>query len=305
MDIAFVNRASECIFNQVQFIGPLTTADLTVDTDDTACIRFDSSDALDVHQIKFDNCGFTGTTYGVRTDQHVRGVGISGTHFSTLFEGILLEVNPDGAEFSPQGFVITNCDFDTIYNQGIVFYTDRNATAQNTFGDVGNHFGGVTQPYTSIIDFLSPNNLSVGDMFERADAYAVVHPRIDLNGEASIAFTNGQQLAMGTYVRDSGLTVSLTNNVITPTNAITYSLGGVVALGINYTIVRGTAYRTGIINITTTGSGSLNYTEDYTENANTGITLTVTQSGSTVFVKYISTNTGTGATLTYSITHLA
>ena len=31
MDIAFVNRASECIFNQVQFIGPLTTADLTVD----------------------------------------------------------------------------------------------------------------------------------------------------------------------------------------------------------------------------------------------------------------------------------
>ena len=305
MDIAFVNRASECIFNQVQFIGPLTTAELTVDTDNTACVRFDSSDALDVHQIKFDNCGFTGTTYGVRTDQHVRGVGITGAHFSTLFKGVLLEVNPDGDEFSPQGFGITSCDFDTVYNQGIVFYTDRNATAQNTFGDVGNHFGGVTQPYTSIIDFLSPNNLSVGDMFERADAYAVVHPRIDLNGEASIAFTNGQQLAMGTYVRDSGLTVSLTNNVLSPTNAITYSLGSVVALSINYTIVRGTAYRTGIINITTTGSGSLNYTEDYTENASTGITLTVTQSGSTVFVKYISTNTGAAATLTYSITHLA
>jgi hypothetical protein len=305
MDIAFVNRASECIFNQVQFIGPLTTADLTVDSDNTACVRFDSSDALDVHQIKFDNCGFTGTTYGVRTDQHVRGVGITGAHFSTLFKGILLEVNPDGNDFSPQGFGITNCDFDTVYNQGIVFYTDRNATAQNTFGDVGNHFGGVTQPYTSIIDFLSPNNLSVGDMFERADAYAVVHPRIDLNGEASIAFTNGQQLAMGTYVRDSGLTVSLSNNVITPTNAITYNLGSVVALSINYTIVRGTAYRTGIINITTTGSGSLNYTDDFTENASTGITLTVTQSGSTVFVKYISTNTGAAASLTYSITHLA
>jgi hypothetical protein len=110
---------------------------------------------------------------------------------------------------------------------------------------------------------------------------------------------------MGTYVRDSGLAVSLTNNVITPTNAITYNLGSVVALSINYTIVRGTAYRTGIINITTTGSGSLNYTDDFTENASTGITLTVTQSGSTVFVKYISTNTGAAASLTYSITHLA
>jgi hypothetical protein len=110
---------------------------------------------------------------------------------------------------------------------------------------------------------------------------------------------------MGSYVRASGLTVGLTNNVLAPTNAITYSLGGVVALSINYTIVRGSAYRTGIINITATGSGTLNYTDDYTENANTGITLTVTQTGSTVFVKYISTNTGIGATLTYSITHLA
>ena len=47
MNIAFINRASECIFNQVQFVGPLTTANLTVDTDNTACVRFDSSDALE------------------------------------------------------------------------------------------------------------------------------------------------------------------------------------------------------------------------------------------------------------------
>ena len=306
VDIAFINRASECIFNQVQFIGPLTTADLTVDTDNTACLRFDSSDALDVHQIKFNNCGFTGTTYGVRTDQHVRGVGITGAHFSTLYKGILLEVNPDGDAFSPQGFGITSCDFDTIYAQGIVFYTDRNATAQNTFGDVGNHFGGVTQPYTSIIDFISPNNISVGDLFERADDYALVYPRIELNGEASIAFTNGQQLAMGTYVRESGLTVELTNNVLTPTTAVTYSVNNTKAISINYTILRATEYRTGTIVITSNGSGSnLNYTNDYTENASTGITLTVTQTGSNVFLKYISTNTGLAASLTYSITHLA
>ena len=306
IDIAFINRASECIFNQVQFIGPLTTADLTVDTDNTACLRFDSSDALDVHQIKFDNCGFTGTTYGVRTDQHVRGVGITGAHFSTLHKGILLEVNPDGDTFSPQGFGITSCDFDTIYAQGIVFYTDRNATAQNTFGDVGNHFGGVTQPYTSIIDFVSPNNISVGDLFERADNYALVYPRIELNGQASIAFTNGQQLAMGTYVRESGLTVELTNNVLTPTTAITYSVNNIKAISINYTIIRATEYRTGTIVITSNGSSNnLNYTDDYTENASTGITLTVTQTGSNVFLKYISTATGLPALLTYSITHLA
>lgn len=306
MNIVFINRASECIFNQVNFAGPLTTSDLTVDTDDTACVRFDSSDALDVHQIKFDNCGFTGTTYGISTDQHVRGVGITGAHFSTLYKGILLEVNPDGDAVSPQGFGITSCDFDTIYAQGIVFYTDRNATAQNTFGDVGNHFGGITQPYTTIINFVSPNNISVGDLFERADEYATVYPRIELNGEASIAFTNGQQLAMGTYVRESGRTIELANNVLTPTTAVTYSVNNARAISINYTILRATEYRTGTIVITSNGSSSnLNYTDDYTENASTGITLTVTQTGSNVFLKYISTNTGLAASLTYSITHLA
>ena len=78
------------------------------------------------------------------------------------------------------------------------------------------------------------------------------------------------------------------------------------AISINYTILRATEYRTGTIVITSNGSGSnLNYTNDYTENASTGITLTVTQTGSNVFLKYISTNTGLAASLTYSITHLA
>lgn len=308
MDIALINRASECIFNQVRFAGPLTTAGLTSDAADTACVRFDSSSAVDVHQIKFDNCSFTGTTYGLKTDQHVRGVGVTGAHFSTLYQGVVLEPNPEGDEYSPQGFGITSCDFDTIYAQGIVYGSDRNATAQNTFGDVGNHFGGITQPYTTIIDFLSPNNISVGDMFERADEYTIVYPRIELNDQASIAFTNGQQLAMGTYVRESGLVVELANNIPTPTTAFTYNVSDTRALSINYTITRGITYRTGTI-VIATASGDLgsdmNYTDDYTENNSTGITITVTQSGSTVFLKYISTATGIPALLTYSTTHLA
>jgi Pectate lyase superfamily protein len=305
MDIALIDRASQCIFNLAQFVGPLTTTELTLADDDTAGIRFASSTALATNQIKFNNCTFAGTTYGITTDQQARGIGITASQLSTLHKGIVIEANSAGDQYNPQGFGITNCNFDTIYAQGIVVSTERNATAQNTFGDVGNHFGGIAQPYTAIIEFLSPNNISVGDLFERSNDDAVLYPRIQLNDLASIAFTNGQQLAMGSYVRASGLTVTLTNNVISPTTAITYSLGGVAALGINYTIVRGTVYRTGVINIATTGGSSLNYTDDFTENASTGITLTVTQTGSTVFVKYISTNTGVGAELTYSITHLA
>ena len=236
----------------------------------------------------------------------MRGVGITSSRFSTLYRGVVVQPNPAGSQYNPQGFRVTSCDFDTIYEQGIVFGVDRNATAQNTFGDVGNHFGGITQPFTVIIDFVSPNNISVGDLFERSDANAVLHPRIQLNGAASIAFTNGQQLAMGTYVRNSGLTAALANNVPTATVAVTYNVSNTQAISINYTVTRGQAYRSGTIVVATNGAtNNLTYTDDYSENTSTGITLTVTQTGSDVFLRYISTNTGTVGSLTYSITHLA
>lgn len=308
MNVALIDRAVECIFNQVSFAGPMTTTAIAnpLTRGNTACVRFDSSNALVTQQIKFNNCSFSGTARAVATNHQVRDVGITSSRFSTLYRGVVVETNPAGSQYNAQGFRITSCDFDTVYEQGIVFGVDRNATAQNTFGDVGNHFGGITQPFTAIIDFVSPNNISVGDLFERSDANAVLHPRIQLNGVASIAFTNGQQLAMGTYVRNSGLTVELANNVPTATVAVTYNVSNTRAISINYTVTRGLTYRSGTIVVATNGAtNNLTYTDDYSENTSTGITLTVTQTGSDVFVRYISTNTGTAGSLTYSITHLA
>jgi hypothetical protein len=313
MNIAFINRASECIFNQVQFIGPLTTADLTVDTDDTACVRFDSSNALDVHQIKFDNCGFSGTTYGISTHHHVRGVGVTGAHFSTLYQGILLEVNPDGDAFSPQGFGITSCDFDTIYAQGIVFYTDRNATAQNTFGDVGNHFGGVTQPYSSIIDFLSPNNISVGDMFQRTTAFSGTYPRIKIFNAAtqtvpaSIGIDSAAQIQMGSFVRETGTQATLSAGA-TATTLFTVSTTFIKAFKMDYTIIVETSARTGTMTIANDADDSagdgLSYTDDFVENSTTGVTLNVTDVGGTVTVSYASDAGRAAGLIYYSLTHL-
>lgn len=305
-DIALINKATECTFYQVDWVGPLTTSDLTTDADDTSCIRFDSSEAVETHQIQFNNCKFSGSTWGVHTDTQSRGIKITNSHFSTLYQGVLVDENPAGAQYNPSGFAITNCDFDTIYKEGIVYAVSLNATAQNTFGDVGNYFGGGTQPRTAVINFVSANNISVGDLFEREDQYAVTYPRVQLNGTASIAFTNGQQLAMGPYVRESGLTVGLNNNVVTPTTAFSYSESGIWTSNIDYTITREETYRTGRITVVLyNGTGALTYTDDYSENASTGITLTVTQTGNEFFVKYISTNTGESASLTYSISHVA
>ena len=93
------------------------------------------------------------------TDQYVRGIDFIGSHFSTLYQGIVLEPSPISSTYDPRGVGASFCDFDTIYAEGILAYVGRTTTAQNTFGDVGNHFGGITQPYTSIINFASSNNI--------------------------------------------------------------------------------------------------------------------------------------------------
>ena len=141
-------------------------------------------------------------------------------------------------------------------------------------------------------------------MFARTPQYATTHPRINLNNTESIATTNGSQLAMGTYVRQSGAVVALINNTSTATTVFSLSTNDAKAWSINYTITRDEGYRTGIIVITAAGSASLTYTDDWTENLDSGIALSVTQSGTAVNIKYTSTNTGFNAELTYSITHL-
>ena len=90
------------------------------------------------------------------------------------------------------------------------------------------------------------------------------------------------------------------------------------AFSVNYTIVRGTNYRTGTIMVATnSGASDLTYNEDFVENTGnytgtstlgspgTGVALTVSQSTNTAILQYTSSNSGINGTMTYSITHLA
>ena len=311
MDVFLVEDANEVNFNTVDFHGPMTTADLTTAANDTACIRFASTPALITTQTKFYNCRFGGCVYGVNTDDEVRSTTIETSTFNTLYQGVVLgEGTIVGA--GPNGFAISSNEFDNIYAQGILFGdVSLNVSSQNIFYDVGNHFGGPTQPYTSIIDIQNGNNVSVGDMFERAEEYAATYPRININSTLSIAFVDSEEVLFGTYSRHTGFLATLANNTGTATTVVadtgqTFELSTNMAKAwsINYTIVRDEAHRTGIITLASAGSGSLNYSDDYVENLDTGVALTVTQTGTTINLKYTSTDTGFTAALTYSYTHL-
>jgi hypothetical protein len=310
-DVFLVESANNCTFKDVGFFGPLAKINLATEGDFTKCIAFASTASLVCNQIVFDTCKFSGTVYGIDTDQQTKGITITNSNFDTLYKGLNLGTNVL-VNGGPSGFRITNSVFDNIYAEGIVIgAVSRNASGYNIFYDVGNHFLGTTSPYTAVIDIQTNNNLSVGDMFERADAYAQTEnpstsfPRITLNNTQSIATTNGVLTQQGTYSRASGVSVTLGDN--SSGTAVTVNGDEVRAFIIDYTIVRDVTYRTGKIMVSTAADDSsapLTSADEYVENATTGVSLTVTQATNNVTLDWTTTSTGSIATLSYSITSL-
>ena len=308
-DVFLVQDATNCRFQNVGFRGTSTTADLDSDANGSIGVSFASTSALVCEQITFDGCVFSGLVWGINTDQQTKAVTVSTSQFNILYRGVVLgtaAVTNGG----PTGTRIVGNMFDNVYAEGIIFGSNLvlaiNASGHNIFYDVGNHFTGSTgTPAASIISIQSNNNISISDLFERTDTFATTYPRVDLNSTVSIATTNGSQMTMGSYNRETGQTSTLTDDDTGTVFELDATL--IRAFSVNYTIVRNFSYRTGTIMVATDlGDSSIGITtnDDYIENNNTGITLTVDQAGDTVSLTYVATNAGTNATMTYSITYL-
>ena len=312
-NVCLVDRTSQVSFEQVNFQGPFTTADGNTELDALACVHFNSSPSLPCVQINFSGCKFSGATYGIMTDNVIKGCTISGGYFDTLFQGIMLDTEPTGVR------IVENI-FDNIYHEAIVITgATLNASAYNIFYDVGNIFLGiVTRP---VIDIDADNNISVGDLFERTTADSVSHPRIALNNTGSVVLgmnirgisyiidgaandTIANQMQLGEYTRTTGVADVLTDNTTEDLFVVNTGLSDpIVAFNIDYTITRSTSYRSGTMSIIS-GTG-FTYSDDYAENSSTGITLLAAQAGGNVTVSYTSSSTGDPGTIKYSITHLS
>jgi hypothetical protein len=312
-DVFIVQSAENCRFQSVAFIGPMTPAELTTEINDSAAVRFLSTVSLVTSQIVFDDCLFGGTVFGATTadsgntdDQSVRGVTISNGAFDTLFQGVVLGSRPMASgQTSATGVRVIGNVFDNIYVQGIVFGTTQasvslNASGHNIFYDVGNHFNGVASPASSVISIWSNNNISISDMFERTLQYATTYPRVAVNFSNSFGFNNTDNFTWGSLAMQGGSRGTLQDNSVLP---ITIATVTAPAFCFNYRILRGSAYRTGTITVTFNPSGAtMNYNDDFSENASTGITLTVQQSGTTALIRYVSTSTGVAGSIQYNTT---
>jgi hypothetical protein len=304
-----VEKANQCVFH-VNISGPLTTADLTVSTDNTLAVDFSSTPSLPCSQIEFENFAFSGFTWGVNTAQQIASAFFIGGSFDTLYQGILL----GGASLSnggAQGVRVTSNIFDNIYEEGVYFYgVNMNATGYNIFYDVGNHFNGAGNPASSVMTIDSISNVSMGDMFERSVAQAATYPRIKLYNTstgiipAAIGIDNSAQIQMGSFIRETGQQATITAGA-TNTTLFTVNTVFIKAFKMDYTIVVDTSVRTGTMTIVNdpddSAGDTLQSVDDYVENSHTDVTLAVTDVGGTITVSYAAGRTGL---MYYSLTHL-
>ena len=301
-DVFLVEDATQCYFDSVNFVGPLTTADIiaTPSADNIAGVRFASTVSLVCNQITFDKCRFQGLTYGINTDQEINSVTVSNGAFVTLYQGISLGTGTP-VNGGATGFRAVQNLFDEIYSEGIVYGSvDLNVSAYNAFYDVGNQYS--TNPQTPVITFNSDNNVSISDMFARDDVDALTEPRVSVTGTTT---NTGTQIQVGHYARENGRIFTLADNQSNQT-IFTTDTSTIKAYEMTYTIMRDTVVRFGTL-VVTAGSVSpaVSYADEYTEDASSGITLSVTRSGSVVSVLYSSTSTGLSGTITYSLARLA
>jgi len=261
----------------------------------------------------FDSCVFSGLVWGVFTNSWTKSVVICNSQFTTLYQGIVLGFN-SVVNGGATGTRIVNNMFDVIYAEGVEFgqYLSNglNATGHNIFYDVANGFGGA--PLASIINIQTNNNISISDLFQRADN--VTYPRINLVNTTtgfttlSIATNNGNSLSLGSFTQYSGQQFEILN---AQTGTIfTVSSNRFKTLIVDYGLVRdgpagNDAYRTGTFWVASAANTNILTTQEtFTQNANTGVALSFSQNASNISFNYSATDTGVSGTISYSIRSL-
>jgi hypothetical protein len=312
-----VQNAETCFFNEVSVEGPLTQSSITLSPTGagTRAVAWASTSSLVCTQVNWNNCRFRGFTWGTESDQDLRGCTIANSYFSDLYQGVYFE---PGTSVGASGVRIIQNLFDKVYAQGIDFDgVGLNMSGYNVFRDVGNEFNGTATPSTSIIRLDGNNNVSVGDMFERDNNQSQTYPRIDFANSLSMSLSMSSQgveynqsgslnvapageLRLGGYHRGLGVTDTLANNASGTIARITSAV--IPSCSINYTITRGSTVRTG--QLTIVSGTTFSFTDDYAENAATGVTLSATESAGIITISYSTTNTGVSGFITYSIQHL-
>lgn len=292
-DIFRIDSATDCLFEDVNFIGPM-------DGPDGVGIRHScvsvSSLAKQSTGIVFRDCKFDGLSHGVKVGADVDGLVFDDCTFSNLFQAVITPTAPT----PPKNIKIVNSLFKNIYSSALVGGVDVTGivSSNNIYTNVGNRYipEANSVAFDPVIVFRADNNYSVADIFGRSPADSANVPRVSSAGYAVVSLSIDDAFALGTSRQSPGRRITLTNGINN------YIVIPNIAHGIiDYSIGRGTAVRSGTIKFVVLPGQTPIHDEEYTESSNIGITTRLASSnGSTNLVLTLS-NSGLDATLNFDV----
>lgn len=306
-----VQDATKTTFTSVLFKGLKTTSQLITNNQATVCLDFESSTLYPVNETIFENCTFSGATYGIFNKSNTKGVSITNSNLNTLYQGIVLFGKlPTSADPGPKGFRALENIFDNIFAQGVRYIDcSLNATGFNTFYDVGNEFGGEANPSFNVIETNANDNLFWGDMFERSDVNDLrFSSRINIGETTSIASTNSKKIQIGQLTIGAGQTANITLGA----NAAvltTFDSSRIPCATMSYTM-KGTgtdSHRTGTFVVAADfPSSKIVFSDDYTESSSANTTLSAIFTGVGAAVAILYTNSspaGANGVINFSLSN--
>lgn len=293
-DVFQINQAQDIHFENCHFQGTYTNQDSTAPTiPGSSLITMTTTAAHPCKRIHFTSCTFTNSEYAVNTSDNIEDVIFVGCEFANMYRAFNLGELSDGSTnnktIGPQGFVISACRFDEIDAEAIKIWDSGgtphgNIVTASSFRDVG-RFSDESSD-VAVLQFDHANNFSQANYFHRTD----------LTSPLGGSVYNESPLQHPVTLADNQ---SAAANVVDPMTsvAVAFDLQREHHVTIDYIVKRHTARRTGKLSISGTGAG-VQVSDDFTENAATGITFSVTTGGN---LQFTSSSTGNTATFKYKV----
>ena len=292
--IFIIDSAIDLHVQNVHFKGNFTNQD--GQTNGKACVDIRGTQANKSSRLFFVSCAFEKSEFGLNSDFDCQDILITGSEFQNLHRGMNLGEGADGSTggktLGPTGVLAQGNRFDQIDGEGVFIHSnggrpEGNILAGNSFRDVGTNSDDSSE--LPALNFEHANNFAYGNYFFRSDLMS--------NFAGSLYHE--------TPVRNE---LTLSDNASTFQNAIDPHTNAAVQVDnqrevhvdIDYSITRGTAKRRGTLRVESTPTNVV-FTDEFTENAATGVTLKVDAAG---ILQFKTTSTGSTASMKYRFQNL-
>jgi Pectate lyase superfamily protein len=171
-----VDCASDCLIDNVQFLGNYVAGASQPSTNNYAGIEIRGQGPLTTRDLIINNCSFDNLYYGIKSNYDIEDSIVFNSRFRNLNRGIIFSESTALANFTgPLRTRIENNKFFDIEQEGIYVgnpygnYPTYHRSAFNVFKNVGNNLNNDNNPITSVINFLTPGNISLADYNSRFD----------------------------------------------------------------------------------------------------------------------------------------